>query len=170
MRNFKIARRWRLYSKPKFKSRILVDESFSDSYNGFTKSLVNCIGVPLWPDHCRVPLRLETTCCSIHNFWVPKNNSLEMSNAFSRKNSFTSWMRKPKRSKNNVRVSKRVVERVNDAVFAAGILSGDLLLTLNGQPFREHEEVDRYLEKSSVGDVCINRLVRLRYFCRQVVQ
>lgn len=46
-----------------------------------------------------------------------------------------------------------VVERVKGTAFEAGILRGDLLLALNGHPFRDHEEVDRYMEKSSVGDV-----------------
>ena len=45
-----------------------------------------------------------------------------------------------------------LVRRVKDAAIRAGIAPGDLLLSLNGQPLRDAEDVDRYVERSQAGD------------------
>jgi serine protease Do len=45
-----------------------------------------------------------------------------------------------------------LVRRVKDAAIRAGIAPGDLLLSLNGQPLGDAEDVDRYVERSQAGD------------------
>lgn len=44
------------------------------------------------------------------------------------------------------------VRRVKDAATRAGIAPGDLLLSLNRQPLRDAEDLDRYVERSHPGD------------------
>jgi serine protease Do len=46
-----------------------------------------------------------------------------------------------------------LIRRVKDAATRAGIAPGDVLLKLNGLPVRDAEDVDRYVERSSPGDL-----------------
>jgi serine protease Do len=46
-----------------------------------------------------------------------------------------------------------LVRRVKDGAAKAGIVPGDLLLSLNGQPIRDHDDVDKCVEMSSPGDI-----------------
>lgn len=46
-----------------------------------------------------------------------------------------------------------LVKRVKDSAAKAGIIPGDLLVSLNGQLIRDHDDVDRCVEKLSPGDI-----------------
>jgi serine protease Do len=45
-----------------------------------------------------------------------------------------------------------LVKRVKDPAARAGIAPGDLLLSVNGQPFRDAEDIDHLVARSSAGD------------------
>ena len=46
-----------------------------------------------------------------------------------------------------------LVRRVHDSAVRAGIAPGDLLLSLDGQPLRDADDVDRRIAHSSAGDL-----------------
>lgn len=46
-----------------------------------------------------------------------------------------------------------LLRRVKGAAAAAGLVPGDLLLSLNGRPLRDHDDVDRSVEGRSPGDL-----------------